>query len=703
MKMFNIGKLSWKIAIIVVAAVLIVGGILAFYFESRIVSLINQRSSLDLQYRAENAATACDFVFLSATYGVSDLRNLAESNFSVENYKKEADEYFENSFRPIMNDYMYNVVKNSDHIFAAYFAVHPDLAGIPLVNEIFFERNAGGIEHGDSQTYEECMQTNSEDMIWFYGAYNSSRPYWTEVYDFDGVTMVSYVEPVIINGTKVGVVGVDITIDSIIEVVKGIKVYDTGFAMLEDSYNGFIESNEFVRSLDTAEKAKLTKLSSANVEEVTKTELSGSKFMAAQKNLVNGYSVFILAPVKEYDAEKTASFIKFAIIFPLVLVIVIIISTYIGKSFSKPLVSLSAFMQKASSTGNLAISKEDEAVIRKYTQYNDEIGQTIASCAGFISRITEISKNLETIATGDLSSEIVPLSIQDVMGNSLQVMNTKLNEMFEEIRQSTVQVSTGSKQVADGAQLLAQGSTEQAASIEELSSSITQIAEKTKSNTDMAEKAASLAGSIKESAEIGSAQMKEMVSAVNDINAASGSIGKVIKVIDDIAFQTNILALNAAVEAARAGQHGKGFAVVAEEVRNLAAKSAEAAKDTSGLIENSIEKANLGVRIADRTADSLAEIVNGINESNQLVGEIAKSSEEQSHGIAQINSGIDQVAQVVQQNSATAEQSAAASEEMSAQSALLQELISQFTLKEGNSTYGSLPQIGSPRQKRLNP
>ena len=360
----------------------------------------------------------------------------------------------------------------------------------------------------------------------------------------------------------------------------------------------------------------------------------------------------------------------------------VILGIYISGLISKPLIPLSAFMSKASKTGDLTLSAEDIQVINKAAESKDEIGQTVSACSAFVGRITEVSTILGDVASGDLTHDINALSESDTMGNALHNLFLNLNSMFTDIHASADQVSTGSNQVADGAQSLAQGSTEQAASIEELSSSISEIAQKTKENAEIASKTSRLSENIKESAEKGSRQMDEMMTAVGEITEASRNISKIIKTIDDIAFQTNILALNAAVEAARAGQHGKGFAVVAEEVRSLATKSAEAAKDTDTMIQNSIEKADLGANIANETAASLTEIVTGINESGVLIGEIASSSEEQSMGIAQINIGIDQVAQVVQQNSATAEQSAAAAEEMSAQATTLQELISQFRLSD---------------------
>ena len=380
------------------------------------------------------------------------------------------------------------------------------------------------------------------------------------------------------------------------------------------------------------------------------------------------------------DIENLFIYIIIALI-AVAAVISILLALYISNLISKPLLPMSAFFEKAGTTGDLAFTQEQQDAVVKYSQSSDELGQLTRSAEKFIARVVGVSNILETVSNGDIRPEVSVLTDKDTMGMSLQHMLDNLNEMFSEINIASSQVSNGAQQISDGAQSLAQGSTEQAATVEELSASTGEIADKTKANAGMANEASTLANTIKNNAEKSSRQMGEMTAAVNEINHASQSISRVIKVIDDIAFQTNILALNAAVEAARAGQHGKGFAVVAEEVRNLAGKSAEAAKDTGALISNSMEKAEHGARIADETAASLAEIVSGINESNEIIKEIANSSELQAVGISQINIGIDQVAQVIQQNSATAEESAAASEELNSQSAMLQSLIGKFKLR----------------------
>ncbi|MGD9559381.1 MAG: methyl-accepting chemotaxis protein [Oscillospiraceae bacterium] len=354
---------------------------------------------------------------------------------------------------------------------------------------------------------------------------------------------------------------------------------------------------------------------------------------------------------------------------------------FLSDLISKPIGRIMVATKQVGETGSLEFSEEVIAQVREDAQARDETGQTAAAFAAMMDDLIAKGKVLEQVAQGDLTVAVNKASDHDTLGNAIEQMVDQLNEMFGEIHISTAQVSTGSDQIATGSQSLAQATTEQAATVEELLASVGEIADQTRENAQRAERAAGLANDIEKNARQGTEQMARMTQAVEEINTASQSISAVIKVIDDIAFQTNILALNAAVEAARAGEHGKGFAVVADEVRNLAGKSAEAAKDTGSLIANTVEKAELGAQIAQETSASLDTIVAGINESTAVVGEIATSSEQQSVSIEEVNRGIDQVSQVVQQNSATAEESAAAAEEMSSQSAMLKAMVERFKLR----------------------
>jgi len=334
-----------------------------------------------------------------------------------------------------------------------------------------------------------------------------------------------------------------------------------------------------------------------------------------------------------------------------------------------------------------------------YAIIKDAVNTTTQAIRDIIS---EVSYVLGEMARGNLNVSIESEYRGDytALKEAINHIIDSLNEVMSDIGAAADQVAAGSKQVSDGSQEISQGAAEQASSIEELTASITQIAEQTRQNAMGANKANELTATAASEASRGNESMKAMQDAMKQINEASHNISKIIKAIDDIAFQTNILALNAAVEAARAGVHGKGFAVVAEEVRNLAARSASAAKETAELIEGSISKTEAGTKIANETAEALLSIVDCVNKAAQLVGEIAGASNEQASAITQVNRGIEQLSQVVQTNSATSEEAAAASEELSSQAELLKNMVARFKLKSAGKS--AKPELRTaPEPKKL--
>lgn len=324
-----------------------------------------------------------------------------------------------------------------------------------------------------------------------------------------------------------------------------------------------------------------------------------------------------------------------------------------------------------------------EVELTKYG--NNELGELTDDIEKLTINTKYQASVAERIASGDLDFQVDVKSSKDVLGNAFAQIVREQNTMLLNIRESAEQVALGADQVSGASQSLAQGATDQASAIQQVTASIDEIAESTRGNAEKAKAANDMVNDVKQQAETGNQQMKDMIIAMQQINEASEGISRIIKVIDDIAFQTNILALNASVEAARAGVHGKGFAVVADEVRNLAGKSAQAASETAEMIEDSVRKVEQGVKLAEETAVALDEIMANIDESVSVMNSIAEVAADQATAVTQIDQAIGQVSQVVQTNSATSQECAAASEQLLNQATMLKEIMNRFRLSSRGS------------------
>lgn len=570
----------------------------------------------------------------------------------------------------------------------------------------FFEPNAFDPSIRDYTIY---IQKKDPKKIISLGAYESyskeeyyqiamktKKPYFTSPYEYNGDTMISAAYPIQFKGKVQGVIVVDINVKNFNKIAsksdqyssmynriytnKGIIAYDS----LDPSKNIGKSISDFMTN-DKDLKQTLESFKQAKAFE-TKGENNGKTverfFYPISAGEENWWA---LTALDESDMNKAAiqTTIWLTVLSIIALIVIMLITMFVIRKVISPIQNV---VDAAES-----ISKGDFNISLEATS-NDEIGiltSTFGNTASTLRTVIEdISHVLNQIANKNLNIATSANYVGDLakIESSLNNIIYNLNDVMSDINESANQVSLGSEQVSSGAQALSQGATEQASSIEELSATISDISEQIKLNAKNAIAAKEEADKAGYEVVDSNTKMQDMINAMNEISVKSDQIGKIIKTIDDIAFQTNILALNAAVEAARAGSAGKGFAVVADEVRNLAGKSAEAAKNTALLIQDAINAVNTGTKIADDTAQSMIAVVEETKAVTTLVEEIASASEKQAIAISQVTLGIEQISGVVQSNSATAEESAASSEELSGQSQLLRDLVVEFKLKENDSS-----------------
>ncbi len=525
-----------------------------------------------------------------------------------------------------------------------------------------------------------------------------SAPY---VYDGGSQAFVVVSAPIMKGNSITGVVYFQVSTDMLQDIITDVKIGDSenadtyiiasdGVTVASAEYDLVLAQENLTEQAAAGEITDKGDLELAEIEKKmvagetgvdTYKSSEGVNYLAAYAQVpTEGWSVNVTADMDEFLRPATVAGIAVAIAALVMIAVGYVLARILSSAIAKPIIDCSERID--------LLAKGDITTPAPKVSGRDEtklLADSTESLVNGLSMIVEeVDNTLSSIADGNLTLEVssneYPGDFAAIKDNML-IIDEKLNNTMSQIGLATDQVFTGAQQVSAGAQSLAQGATQQASAVEEVAATVNEVSDGVAQTAQNANAAKTQSDLSEQKLTECSESMKHMVEAMNDINEKSVEIGKIIKVIEDIAFQTNILAQNAAVEAARAGEAGKGFAEVADEVRNLAGKSAEASNDTSALIEASTKSVSEGMKILTVTAQTLEEVVEYSVKSAEFVNEIAADAENQSNAISQIREAVEQISSVVQTTSATSQESAAISEELSSQSQILKTMVEQFQLK----------------------
>lgn len=491
------------------------------------------------------------------------------------------------------------------------------------------------------------------------------------------------------NNRLAGGIGMDITLDALSDQLDDIAIGKEGYIAVYDTDQNIVyhPNAELILSnlaqIDYSDEMRNALKNRESMSYVTEYTQGGVAYYGRAIYLEDlGWQILGCMTNEEFEQEKNDAMIFINVCFGLCILLLTGICIFISGSIVRPVKELDKV------TTRLAEGDLDVAVTARS---NDEVGELAVNISSVVTRlktyiayINEISDILDEFGRGNLIFELKQEYVGEfnrlkvAMNNIQKALSTTLFRIVD----AADQVDGSTSQIASASQSLAQGSTEQASTVQELAATVQELSGESRIEAEKALVLRDNITAIGEDLLKSNQEMKEMVVAMEHITTQSNEISKVIKAIEDIAFQTNILALNAAVEAARAGAAGKGFAVVADEVRNLATKSSEAAKSTSQLIENSIRAVQNGSGIADHTANTLQKVAEDAGHIVVEMEAFAGRYQEQNEQLGQISTGIEQISSVVQTNSATAEETAASSAELSDQARLMKDLTAQFRMDE---------------------